>query len=601
MPFLSTRPAEARTPEIEVLPDQRMRITRYFRLTQTGEIPYGLTTLPGTPDPWPETAPSGFTGLFLTYKKLSDNTPINLHGGKDIEPWVELIYEQIALTGETSTGGMDVTDLTDGRTQAVDDWVQFSFTPFVPQTINVDSVTAAGKTCYLFLEETDDDATLRKIKRTYQSPGITARDSESLQGGKLLKQSITSFHTVPTTPTGFTLVGSPVQNPLGYPIYTYTYYSADPAAGAGGETSRRYVDAQGGTTAFDPSSPASGAGAVRCIITYLTSLSVTADPTTGPASFVRVGVDFVARDGYKEWTVQYGFGSGLITDESTIISVAALVVYHRIQFGSAPSAPSATIGGTVTLFEDSTRNEDGFIVYERRWAEGDGQNSISTEGQADGALDYTVTTFTAAASTPSYPGSGTAYLVRLTQSAENAYSRNVALYRKPPATVTFKKQINFTKPGSVEFTGSPPQLVIKSQVTMTLLADAAVSYSTSQTTTAPFTVSLYAAYYANWIPYANPGPSPTPGSPPADPTTSAPRQEQASYGGYLAGASGISGTDDFFNGVFCQEYQAQLLSSDPSSFATPATYTLAVDNDPYLVDTSGTVVFRRTTTTYAFP
>src|SRR5260221_406751 len=165
MPFFQTRPAEARTPEVEVLPDQRKRLTRFFRLTQTGEIPYGLTTAPGTADLWPETAPTGFTGLFLTYKKLSDESVRYLQDGKDPIPWVELIYEQIAVTGETPVGGNNQMELTDGRVEVIATAVQFSFNAFVPLTINVSTVTGSqGTTCYLFLEETDNDGTLIKIK-----------------------------------------------------------------------------------------------------------------------------------------------------------------------------------------------------------------------------------------------------------------------------------------------------------------------------------------------------------------------------------------------------------------------------------------------------
>lgn len=515
MPFLSTRPAEARTPEVEVLPDQRMRLTRFFRLTQTGEIPYGLTTLPGTADQWPETAPTGFSGLYLTYKKLSDNTVINLKGGKDIEPWVELIYEQIALTGETSTGGLDITDLPDGRTQGVDEWVQFSSTTFVPQTINVSSITAAGKTCYLFQEDVTDDDTLRKIKRTYQSAGTVATDDESLQGGKLLLRKITSFHTVPATPSGYTSVGTPVQNPNGYPIYTYSFAK----------------------------------------------------------------------------------GAGLVLDETQIVNTGALVVYHRIALGTAPTAPSATIGGTVTLFDSELVEEDGYQKFDYRWAEGDGQNNITTEGHPDGALDYTVTTSTLAASTPTYPGSGTGYLIQLSQTAENAFFRNAAVYRKAPATVAYRKTMDYQMPGLAYLVGT--QLVLSPPVNMQILATVTVSYSTSQDTTAPWTITDPASFYDSYVPYLNPGTSPTPGTPPADTSTAAAQASQRGLGGYVAGSATSGGNDNYYAGVFCQSFAYSLVNSTPSDRPSGAT-TIRVDNDDYIFDLAGTKVFRVTVVTYSF-
>lgn len=516
MPFLQTRPAEARTPEVEVLPDGRMRLTRFFRLTQTGEVPYGLTTDPGTADPWPETAPTGFAGLVLTYKKLSDESVRYLQGGKDPIPWVELTYEQIAVTGETSVGGMDQSELTDGRVQVVDTAVQFSFNAFVPQVINVSAVSGSqGTTCYLFLEETDNDGTLINIKRTYQSAGTVSTDDESLQGGALLTKKITSFHTVPSTPSGYTRVGMPVQNPNGYPIYTYSFAK----------------------------------------------------------------------------------GAGLVMDELETVSQAALITYHRIALGTAPTTPSATIGGTVTLFETNIIQEDGYVKYDYRWAEGDGQNSITTEGHQDGALDYTVTTSTLAASTPSYPGSGTGYLVQLTQTAQDAYFRNVAIYRKAPATVAFRKTMDFQMPGLAYLSGT--QLILSPPVNMQILTTVTVSYSTSQTTTAPFSITAPASFYDSYVPYLNPGTSPVGGTPPADTSTAAVQSSQRGLGGYVAASASSGGTNNYYAGAFCQTYAYTLVNSTPNARPTGAT-TIRVDNDDYIFDLAGTKVFRVTVVTYTF-
>lgn len=226
MSFLSLT-QQARKPFAEVLPDGRKRLTRFFRPNQTSSnIPVELDYPVATPDPWSSStdgAPTGWTGLLLTYKQMRESERGFPAPNEDSKPICEIQFEQIAATGETAVGGDDITTLTDGRAQSVNDWVQFSQTAFVPQTINVSSVTANAKTCYLFLEETEDDGTLRKIKRTYQEAGIVATDDESLEGGALLLKKITSFHTVPSTPAGYTSIGTPVQNPLGYPIYTYTF------------------------------------------------------------------------------------------------------------------------------------------------------------------------------------------------------------------------------------------------------------------------------------------------------------------------------------------------------------------------------------------
>lgn len=524
MPFLQTRPAEARTPEVLVLPDQRKRLIRYFRLTQTGEIPYGLTTLPGTADPWPETAPTGFTGLLLTYKKLSDNTVVNLHGGKDIEPWVELTYEQISPTAETPVGNPTVVMNQYGYLEVTYEWVQFSSNAFVPQTVGSATAAAPWAVCVLRDQEAPDDGTLRNIKRTYVQGGELSDVSELRFGGRLTIRTLKYLNQVPPTPAGYTLVGPGVEYINGLPVYSYQFAKASNSGGTGtgGEISRGFTNNQGGDVAFDPDDPDAATGEVICTIRYVTTPAITSNPVTQPTGFVLFAVDVQDEAGYRMWETKSGFGGG----------------------------------------EDV---------------------QVDVQGDSDGALIYTVANNTPTSDTPDYPGSGTAYLIKINNVRDNGFFRNTAIYKKPPETVTFKKQINFTKPGNAVFTGSPPQLVISAPVTMTLLADAEVSYDVAQETSGPFTVSDYATLYFTYTP--------------AD--TGIAVQGQQSLGGYLAGASGISGTNSNYNGVLCTSWSATLGSSTPSSFSLDLK-TVSVDNDPYLTATDGTVVFRRTVTTYDF-
>jgi hypothetical protein len=386
-------------------------------------------------------------------------------------------------------------------------------------------------------------------------------------------------------------------------------------------------------------------GVTITTIRQLTALSVTVNPTTPPAGAVLVTLDYAAQDGHKLWTARYadgtgtvdsdvqtkdggtlkiyrivainaapsapsptiggtvtlidaqvredsGYqvftrtwaeGNGLAADDKTISESGALVVYHRRAYGTPPTTPSATIGGTVTLFEQNVTQGDGIVIYDYRWAEGDGQASITTQGESDGALVYTVTDFNVAATTPAYPGSGTAYLISLTQTPQAGFFRNQAVYKKPPATVTFQKSVTFSMPGLAQFTGTPPQLVIASPVSMKILADVEVSYGTTQITDTPFTVEAYASLYYAYI----------------EDATGTPRSTTDALGGYLAGASSISGTNDFFNGVLCESYEATLISSTPSARPTGLTV-IDTDNDPYLVTTAGVVVYRRMKISYTF-
>lgn len=597
MSFLTYPFAQAKKPFAEVLPDQRKRLTRYFQVTATNLIPPGLDDSPGTADDWPD-APTGWTGLLLTYKKFEDELA---QKGADTRPILTLIFEQISATAETPVGEPTMVVNQYGYQEATFEWVQFSSNA---PTFEVPGVTTAPSpytTLVLRDQEAPDDGTLRRIKRTYVEGGELSDTSEIRFGGKVVVRTLRYLNEVPPTPSGYTLVGPGVDYINGLPVYSYQFVqvSGGGGSGTGGVVSQGFTDSSGGTVAFNPASPNSATGAVICTTNYVSTLAITSNPVTQPTGFVLFAVNYEDETGLRMWTTKSGFGSGLILDETTIQAVGALVVYHRIALGTAPTTPSATIGGTVTLFDSSDRNQDGYMLYDRRWSEGDGQSSITTDGDPDGALLYTVVTYTLAASTPSYPGSGTAYLIRLTQQPQNGYFQNTAVYKKPPATVTFRKMYKFLMPGLASFSGVPVEFNQSPPVTMDILASVEVSYATSQVTTTPFTVEAYARLNASWIPYTNPGVSPTPGSPPADTTTGPPQGYSESLGGYLAGASGISDTDQYFNGVFVATYSSTLASSTPSSRPTGST-TLAVDNDPYITATDGTIIYRRMVTTYSF-
>ena len=102
MSFLGSPPNQARKPFAEVLPDGRKRITRYFKVQTTGVVPPELNYAPGTADAWsasPDGAPTGWTGLLLTYKKFKDSERGFPQGGEDDKPICELIFEQISATG----------------------------------------------------------------------------------------------------------------------------------------------------------------------------------------------------------------------------------------------------------------------------------------------------------------------------------------------------------------------------------------------------------------------------------------------------------------------------------------------------------------------
>jgi len=499
MSFLALQ-NQARKPFAEVLPDGRKRLTRYFKVNQaSSNIPVELDYPVATPDPWTNStdgAPAGWTGLLLTYKQMRESERGFPDGTEDSKPICQIVFEQIAATGETTTGGDDQTDLPDGRTQLVLTFVQFSSQPFVPQTINVSTATADnGTVCYLFSEETENDGTLINIKRTYQSPGTVATDDESLQGGALLLKKITSFHTVPATPSGYTPVGTPVQNPNGYPIYTYTFAK----------------------------------------------------------------------------------GAGQISQDDKTLSGGSLLI-REISYLDVPgsSNPISTPSG-YTLYDAQYKDQDGYRLWNASFAKGNGALPTVITGREDGSLVYVESALGATAATPSYSGTGTAYLVKIDQTAQDGYYLNVATYIKPQG-YSFVRTVNFTVPGLA--TADNPS-TFDPPITRRLKATVTVAFATSVNANTPYTITTWAQLSEVYTL--------------TDGTT---QSTIRALDGYV-GASSDIGTNTTYRGLSVLSYNVNVYGSTPSAKPSGSTI-LDVDSEIYLTQTNGTIVYKNTTVTFTF-
>lgn len=543
MSFLAFPPNQARPPFAEVLPDGRKRITQWFRATTIGTFPPEIDYAVNSIHPWGQ-APTGWDALRLTYKQMDDDARGFPQGGDDGQALVRLIWEEISETAETQVGNPTVVENQYGYLEVTYEWVQFSSNAFVPQTVGTTTASAPWAVCVLRDEEAPDDGTLRHIKRTYVEGGELSDISEIRFNGRVTVRTLKYLNEVPPTPSGYTLVGPGVEYINGLPVYTYQFVkaSASDGTGTGAEISRSYTNSQGGDVAFPLTTPNTATGEVICTIRYITTPAITSNPVTQPTSFVLFAVDVTDESGFRMWETKSGFG------------------------GNNSGANNVLI-------------------------------DLRTE--ADGALIYTYQSKSLTAATPAYTGSGTAPLVKIENVRGEGFYTNTAVYHKLPASIGFRKMVKFLYPGLASFSGAPVLYGLIPPVTMDILATVTVDYDTSQVTTTPFTVTAYSKLNVSWIPYTNPGTAPTPGSPPADTTVGPPQGYTESLGGYLAGASGISDDDQYFNGVFVATYSATLSSSTPSTRPSGAT-TIAVDNDPYVISTAGTQYFRRTVTTYSF-
>jgi len=410
----------------------------------------------------------------------------------------------------------------------------------------------------------------------------------------LVETTITSINAAPSPPAPVVsgtvvLVKSEKRNGTrfedGTIIYTYTF--AEAAGGTNGQEISKEIE-------YLQSVDTGTNGVTRTTLKYITSPGASIQPTSFGAA-IAVRNEFTDGEGYRIWTTVWAVGQGIVLSEQTVSESGALVTYRIVGLGSAPSAPSATIGGTVVQFEGGsptlasspTRVENGYNVYDYRWSEGNGQESITTRGEPDGALLYEVVTNTHTAVTPSYPGSGTAYLIDTQTIQKAGYVINRATYKKPPASAALRRQRKFPMPGQIELTSPNPGWTLVPPVEMDILATETIDYNTAQITTTPFTVSAWASLNYSYVT----------ASPPAAAAQAVAGEIGANK--YLSASTGGSGGAATFNGIMVSAYSYTIAASTPTAPPSGAT-TIEVQNDIYLIDVTGVVVYRRRVTTYSF-
>lgn len=250
--------------------------------------------------------------------------------------------------------------------------------------------------------------------------------------------------------------------------------------------------------------------------------------------------------------------------------------------GSSAAATAAivTTASAVTLVSARERKADGYTIYDYVWQDTNGTASVRLVSQEDGALVYTVTTQTGTASTPDYPGTGTAYLIALDQSPADGYFVNVATYKKPPADYNFPKTISFTMPG-LATAGNPP--VLEPPITKKLKATFYVSYSTTKNTDTPYTVNKYAQLIESYLPLGS----------------FLYHGNLRSLDGYLGKSVDGATANVSYRGISVSAWSNVVVSSDPVARPTGLTV-IDTDCELYLTDTSGVQVWRNVSVKYTF-
>jgi hypothetical protein len=508
----------------------------------------------------PPSTPGGYT-LFATDNEAEDGYGL-------------YTYSFAKGTGQISTQTEYRLSPDQGTTGVTVTTIKYLSTP----AISSNPITGPGGSELISIEMAEQDG-YRLWTGIYASgQGTISTEIVYKMDGALTETTITAINSAPTH--AGTLIKADTRNGTrfedGTIIYTYTW-----AQVTGGATGTQI----GIETEYLESVDLGVNGITKVTIRQIVTSGSSVQPTSYGSS-VLVKKDVAFSEGYDIWTTVWATGAGQVMYEYTLDESGVLAIHHVTSIVVTPTTPTALIGGTVTLFEKRYKVDNGYTVYDWRYAETlsvGGQSSITTRGEPDGAILVELITKSVAASVPTNPGGYS--LLDLQQVQKNGYVENRATYKKAPASQALRRMVKFPMPGQINILSSPDGLQYVPPIHMDILATETIDYATSQITTTPFTVKAWATVKVAYVPTNQPTPKQTVGS-----------TEAAT--GYLAGASGSTGATSW-NGIPVDSWSYTISSSTPSAPPSGAT-TIEVSNDIYMTDTSGVVTYRRKVTTYSF-
>ena len=348
-----TRPGELRKPDVEVLPDGRIRITRYIAAGH-GDRDYSEVT-----------ESVGTTDLGLGTALLVKRGMARVEG-KDA---IVKTYEVRNAETETKVGLEDVQYGENGLKTVIADWVQMSSGTYTPQTVGTTASTY-DDTCILRNEVMEDDGTTRQIRRVYINKGLLLETNETKNNGALLLKTLVYLNDAPSPnpPTGYTLISTRVENPNGLETTTYTFAKGN------------------GQISQDDETKNNGSLLIRTI-RHLSAPSVSSNPIATPSGYTNVSYGYSDQDGYRLWTAVYAKGTGQISQDDEIKNNGALLIrtIRYLTDSSVTANPIATPTG-YTNVSYSYSDQDGYRVWTASYAKGNGKISESSETRLNGAL-----------------------------------------------------------------------------------------------------------------------------------------------------------------------------------------------------------------------
>lgn len=419
-----------------------------------------------------------------------------------------------------------------------------------------------------------------------QGTGQISQDDETKNNGNLLIRSIRYLSTPSvgsnpiTTPTGYTLFSQNYSEQDGYRVWTASY-----AKGTGQlNLDTRYSQStDGGTT-----------GVTVYSISYLSVPSVSSNPISTPAGTVLISQNYQDQDGYRLWSAIYAKGTGTINTSTEYREGGKLVIYHKASLGAVPSTPAATIGGSVVLVSSDSRNADGYIVYDYRWAEGYGVVSDQKIERNDGLMEWRRTILTsdtlpvtASSFDTTWRPTTNAVMLSVGSRYADGYTMNDAVWMlsadgvsaPTSATVTVPKTVSFTVPG-LAVAANPPSF--SPPITRRLSATSYTTYSTSTNTDSPYSIVSYAQFSESF--------------------TLLEDLKQyntiTSKDGYV-GSSSFTGSNTTYRGLDVTSVATSVYGSNPTSLPSGLTV-LDADSEVAFVKYDGTKYYRNTSIKFTF-
>lgn len=365
-----TRPGELRKPDIEVLPDGRIRVTRYIAAGHGDRDLSEVNESVGTAD-------SGLSTALLVKKGMARID------GKDA---IVKTYEVRSASAETRIGNDDVQFGENGLKTIVADFVQMSSGTYVPEVVG-SSLSSLDSTCVLRGESVEDDGTNRLIRRTYVNKGLISSVDDTKNNGALLIKRLTYLNDAPSPnpPTGYVLVNQSIENPLGLETTVFTF-----AKGVG-QISRDDETKNNGALLL---------ATIRYLAAPGTLGTAGTNPITTPSGYALISSSFTEADGHRIWTASFAQGSGEIdrTDnQDDVFSKLRRTTITRLSSLGTASNPTADPfdGGGGVAWRTSNRAADGHRIWTVEWIKGSGEISrdISFSQSSDeGSTGITRTT-----------------------------------------------------------------------------------------------------------------------------------------------------------------------------------------------------------------